>query len=116
MRFKLDENIPTFFKEYLLELNHDVHSVFDEKLNGFPDPDVAVACQLEKRILLTLDLDFADTRTYPPSDYHGIIVLRPKHQSIRLFLPLLKSTLDTLNTEPITGKLWIVEYQNIRVK
>ena len=32
--------------------------------------------------LVTLDLDFSDIRVYPPSDYAGIVVMRPSLQSI----------------------------------
>ncbi len=116
MRFKLDENIPPDFKEYLCEFEHDVHSVFDERLNGALDIDIAQACRLEKRILITLDLDFTDTRIYPPSDFSGIIVLRPKRQSIKLFMPLLISAVNALINDSVEGKLWIVDHKEIRVR
>lgn len=116
MRFKLDENIPPDFKEYLCEYSHDVHSVFDEGLNGALDGDIARACRLEKRIIITLDLDFSDTRIYPPSEFAGIIVLRPKRQSTKLFMSLLIAAVNALKDEPIDGRLWIVDHKEIRVR
>jgi hypothetical protein len=44
---------------------------------GKPDPFVAAVCEEECRSLLTLDLAFSDIQTYPPANFHGIIVLRP---------------------------------------
>jgi predicted nuclease of predicted toxin-antitoxin system len=51
-----------------------------EDLRGASDPSIAKVCQVEQRILITLDLDFANIRNYPPQDYHGIIVLRLARQ------------------------------------
>jgi predicted nuclease of predicted toxin-antitoxin system len=42
---------------------------------GSPDKNIIEVCQQENRILVTLDLDFADTRAYPPQNYPGIIIL-----------------------------------------
>ena len=81
MRFKLDENIPESAKEVLNTLGHDVHSVNDENLGGSVDEDIAEACRLEQRILITSDLDFADIRHFPPHNQPGLIVLRPVRQS-----------------------------------
>ena len=36
--------------------------------------------RIKSRVLLTLDLDFANIRAYPPERYPGIIVLRLKTQ------------------------------------
>jgi predicted nuclease of predicted toxin-antitoxin system len=52
-------------------------------LAGAADPKVAAVCQAEARVLFTLDLDFADIRTYPPGDYAGIVVLRPNEPTRR---------------------------------
>ena len=47
------------------------------------DQAVATACTAEKRILVTLDLDFADMRSYGSSEAPGIIVMRlPRQDAI----------------------------------
>ena len=81
-RFKLDENIARDVEALLRDAGHDVHSVFDEHLDGGPDTQLLDACRNEKRILITLDLDFADIRLYPPASHAGVWVLRPSMQSI----------------------------------
>ena len=74
MRFKIDEHLPLEIKDLLAQHQHDPVTVPDEGMAGSIDPDVAQVCRKEARALLTLDLDFSDIRTYPPEDYHGIIV------------------------------------------
>jgi len=66
MKFKLDENMPTLAALVLRQKEHDVHTVFDEALNGEPDEKIAETCKRECRILLTLDTDFSDIRAYTP--------------------------------------------------
>ncbi|MGH8523339.1 MAG: DUF5615 family PIN-like protein [Gammaproteobacteria bacterium] len=51
-------------------------TVLDQKLGGHADPHIASICRTEDRALITLDMDFADIRTYPPNQYPGVVVLR----------------------------------------
>jgi len=81
-RFKLDENLPRDAEGLLGEAGHDVETALNERLGGGPDRKVFDASQSEDRILVTLDLDFADIRLYPPSSHPGIWVLRPRSESI----------------------------------
>ena len=45
---------------------HDALTVRDQGMRGDPDSRIASACLSEGRGLVTLDLDFADVRRYPP--------------------------------------------------
>ena len=82
-RFKLDENIPRDAEALLRAAHHDVHSVFDEGADGGPDDRLLDLCRSEKRILITLDLDFGDIRLYPPQSHAGGVGTAspiPKHR------------------------------------
>ena len=81
MQFKTDENLPVEVAEALRDAGFDALTIHDQKMVGDSDPQVASVCQNEKRALVTLDLDFSDIRTYPPDQYPGIIVLRPRNQA-----------------------------------
>jgi predicted nuclease of predicted toxin-antitoxin system len=115
-RFKLDENLPREAEALLRAAGHDVHTVLGEHLGGSADVRVFDASQGEDRILVTFDLDFSDSRMYPPASHKGIRVLRPRTQSIDNTLALLKGALVVLENEPAQGHLWIIETERVRIR
>lgn len=80
MKFKVDENLPEEIVEELKKAGHDAVSVHAQGMSGVTDPIIAEYIRSEARGLITLDLGFGDLRTYDPSQYHGLIVLRTKKQ------------------------------------
>lgn len=105
MQFKTDENLPVDVAEALRDAGFDALTIHDQQMVGNPDPQVAAVCQVEERVLVTLDLDFSDIRTYPPEDYCGIIVLRPRDQSKPTVLRLISQLIPLLSVEPLEGNL-----------
>jgi predicted nuclease of predicted toxin-antitoxin system len=116
MLFKVDENLHPDVADFLRQHGHDALTVYDQGLRGHPDTDVAAVCQRETRGLLTLDLDFADIRSYPPADYAGIIVLRIGDQSRPAVLQVMQRVVAALTQEPLAGHLWIVDERQIRIR
>lgn len=116
MPFKLDENLHPDAAEFLRQSGHDAVTVYEQGLRGFHDSDIAKVCGREQRSLVTLDLDFADVRNYPPANYSGIIVLRLADQSRTAVLRVLQRLLPALRTESLVGKLWIVDEVQIRIR
>jgi predicted nuclease of predicted toxin-antitoxin system len=115
-QFKTDENLPIEVAESLRQAGHDVQTVLDQSLGGEPDPRIAEVCRDEGRILVTLDLDFSDIRTYPPAAYPGLIVLRPATQTITNLTRLISQVITLLATEPLAGRLWIVDESQVRIR
>ena len=116
MRAKLDENVPIEAAELLRAAGWNCDTVHDEGLGGAEDPRVGAACQMEGRALFTLDLDFADIRAYPPSEYVGIVVFRPAEPSRRHVLQMLARVLPVLAAHWVDHQLWIVEPDRVRVR
>ena len=116
MKFKFDENLPSDLGALLRADGHDAHSVLDENLRSATDPSISKVCQDEERILITLDLDFAHIKTYPPQDYPGIIVLRLARQDRDTVLAIIPRILTLLQTEPIAQRLWIVDDNRTRIR
>lgn len=116
MRFKIDENLPVEVAELLRRHQHDAATVIEQRLAGQPDAHIAGTCQAEQRALVTLDLDFADLRRYPPADHAGLIVLRPATQSIPAVLALIQRLVPLLDQEPVAGALWIVDEGRVRIR
>lgn len=116
MQFKIDENLPVEAAEALAAAGHDALTIHDQQMVGDPDPQVAAVCQAEGRTLVTLDVDFSDIRAYPPGDYHGIIVLRPRNQAKPTVLSLMAQFIPLLVSEPLSGNLWIVQENGLRIR
>ena len=116
MRFKLDENLPAEAADLLREAGHDAATVLEQEMSGETDPNVAAACEREGRVLVTLDADFADIRTYPPEGYPGLVVLRLRRQDKPHVLDVLRRVLPLLETEQLRERLWIVDEERVRVR
>jgi len=116
MLFKLDENLGDRGQKRLREAGHDVMTVQEQQLCGQPDSRVIDVCTTEKRCLMTLDTDFADTLTYPPERYAGIILLRlPKKPVLSDIDVAVDAVIEALHHgADIVGKLWVVRQTTIR--
>lgn len=116
MLCKIDENVPIDAIDMLSRAGHDCKTVYDEDLGGAPDERIAEVCRTEQRVLITLDLDFADIRRYPPGSYPGIVVLRPRKPDCIQTMNLLGRAITLLASVPVVGRLWIVEPDRVRVR
>jgi predicted nuclease of predicted toxin-antitoxin system len=116
MNFKIDENLPLEFIDLLRGAGHDAVTVLDQQLGGADDSTVATRCRQEHRVLITLDLDFCDIREYPPEDHHGLIVLRVHRQDKLTLIRVFRQAIGLLASEPLSGRLWIVEESKIRIR
>jgi len=114
--FKVDENLPAEVATLLQEAGYDALSVHDQDMVGSTDDKIADICQLEKRAIVTFDLDFADIRVYPPADYDGLIVLRLDRQDKLHVLAVFEHVVQKLREEELAGKLWIVNEHNLRIR
>lgn len=116
MKFKVDENLPVEVAELLQKSGYDAVTVLNQQMGGTDDANLAVICQQEGRAIVTLDLDFADIRTYPPSQFAGLIVLRLKQHDKFNVLSVFSRIMNILEAEPLHGRLWIVEETHIRIR
>jgi predicted nuclease of predicted toxin-antitoxin system len=116
MNFKIDENLPVEVAGRLQAAGYDAQTVLMQGMGGETDSVLAEVCQREGRALVTLDLDFADLRAYPPADYPGIIVLRLPRQDKDTVLVVVERLLQALEQEPLAGHLWIVEEHRLRMR
>ena len=116
MRFKIDENLPVDAALYLRQEGFDAVTLHDEGLRGTDDGHLIKACNRENRVLITLDLDFADILAYPPAKYAGLIVLRLRRQDVNSVLEVLTRLVPILRSESPRQKLWIVDEHRIRIK
>jgi predicted nuclease of predicted toxin-antitoxin system len=116
VKFKVDENLPIEVAGLLRAAGHDADTVHDERMAGAPDSLLGAILRRENRALVTLDLGFADLRGYPPEQYHGLVVLRLVRQDKEQVLQATQRLVTTLTTEPLAGRLWIIEDARIRIR
>jgi len=115
VKFKTDENLPSEAAELLRSAGHDAVTAGERGLGGAVDATVGSVCQREGRVLVTLDLDFADIRTYPPNLYPGFVVLRLPRQDKAGVLRIISRAIPLFAGETVTGRLWIVEPHQVRI-
>lgn len=116
MKLKLDESLTHRLQQPLRELGHDVSTAADEKLLGKTDSEIAEAARRESRMLLALDLGFADVRAYPPGSHPGIVVFRPPSPSLRSIIRLVKDFVSQGSLAALEGCVVVAEPQRTRVR
>ena len=116
MRLKLDENLSRHLKALLGDQQHDVTTAGDEGLLSQPDSIIAQAAQVEGRMLMTLDLDFADLRRYPPGSHPGIILFRPSTYGPMAVNQFVAEFVRDNDLEAFAGCLVIVEDRRVRIR
>ncbi len=116
MNFKVDENLPEEVSTLLGGAGYEADTVADEGLSGVDDRIISEVCRSERRVLVTLDLDFANVLAYPPEEHCGIIVLRTKSQDKRTILALTLRVVKAIQRASPDRQLWIVEEDRVRVR
>ena len=101
MKLKLDENLSRHLKPLLTGLGHDV---------------LTAAALREERMLLTLDLEFADLRKYPPGSHPGIILFRPPSFGPLSVNKFIIDFVTSADLSELTSCVGIVDPVNVRVR
>lgn len=116
MKFKLDENFGQRCVEVLTAAGHAVATVAGQTMSGASDADLLEACRKEPRCLVSLDLDFSNPLRFPPANTSGMAVVRlPGRASHTGLVSAVQTLAKALETQSITGKLWVVEIGRIRI-
>jgi predicted nuclease of predicted toxin-antitoxin system len=116
VKFKIDENLPSYCAMLLFEEGYNAETVNQEGLQGCSDQTLIEVCKSEDRILITLDLDFSNIRNYPPGSNPGIVVLRLSEQSISAAEVSIKHLIASFSQEQPVNKLWVVDELKIRIR
>lgn len=114
--FKLDENLSRHLKAELRSLGFDALTVGDEGLLSRPDHEVAEAARGEGRVLLSLDLDFADIIKFPPGSHPGIVVFRPATFGPGAVANFVRAFVQEHALSELTGCLVIVDPGRIPIR
>ena len=98
MRFLADMGVSPRCVEWLRVQGHDAIHLYEQELHKLPDSEVLSMARAEKRILLTMDLDFVRLVTSIDIDDMPIVITfrlsdqRPKNVQIKLeaIIPIIE--------------------------
>src|SRR5437016_124078 len=82
---------------------HEADTVPDQGLAGAADSSIRSHVLSEERALLTMDKGIADLRVYPPDQYAGIILFRPRTTGRNASLAFVRQHLPTRLQSELTG-------------
>ncbi|MEG4271169.1 MULTISPECIES: DUF5615 family PIN-like protein [unclassified Microcoleus] len=119
LRLFIDQCVPKSIIQILRDTEHEVFVLGDYIAIESPDIIVIAKAQELNAILVSINGDFADIVTYPPSSYQGIISiqLRNHPEIIPQLMARLTEYLSLHDSEEhYRGKLLLVEVYRIRIR
>lgn len=102
MKFITDENIPASLVRSIRQKGYSVKDIKEEQLTGSKDSVIMALSQEEKRVIITLDKDFA---TYPLNRHQGVILLRYKSKNSYSLVTQFSSFLDSYLIKEVENAL-----------
>ena len=117
MKFFLDTNIPysalVVFEELKLESTH----ARDAGLSRVSDREIADYAKKNESILLTKDLEFANTKPFPLGSHKGLIIMRlPTFFKASQFANVLRDFLASININDLNRAVAIVKPGKYRIR
>jgi predicted nuclease of predicted toxin-antitoxin system len=118
MYFLVDADLPRQTVGVITVCGHQALDSRDVKPPIHFDAEIAEYARVREYGLISCDKGFADTRRYPPNQYHGLVVLRlpdgaPADQKLDLVKRLLGQPAVLAK---LPGRLAIVSFKGIRLR
>jgi predicted nuclease of predicted toxin-antitoxin system len=114
----LDQNIPRAIAHWLNARRPEwtVYHTSDVALSGRPDEEIFSWAQQRQAMILIVDEDFADQRSFPIGSHAGIIRLRVWPTTIEEIQDALERLLGEVPDEELARALVIVDRETIRIR
>jgi predicted nuclease of predicted toxin-antitoxin system len=116
VRLLLDENLSPRQAAILREQGHDAIAVLDIGLSGQPDEAIREHAVAENRVLLTLDVDFANIHRFPPAGTPGVIRLKIHPPTEATIQEQIAKAIAVLKDTPMEGCLAVSQGDVIRIR
>lgn len=119
LTFFADHCVPNSVIQALRDAAHDVLLLKEHIPRDSSDAVVIAKAQELDAILVSLNGDFADITTYPPSRYKGILSLQVRNHP-EVIPALMRRLMDYLSAHPempgYQRRLFLVEAHRIRIR
>jgi len=109
VKFLADECTFAPTVEFLRNEGWDVTTIKEIGLRGARDSEVLHKAQEMRAVLITRDMDFGDIRSFPPSAYCGIVVLKMAYRTLDEVHAVLRKMLREVKEDEFVGTLFIVD-------
>lgn len=119
LRFFTDHCVPTSVIQVLRQAGHEVLVLSENLPTESEDPVVIAEAQKLSAILVSLNGDFSDIVTFPPSHYKGIISLQVRNHP-ETIPSIMQRLMNYLSGHPhmadYEGQLLVVQAHRIRIR
>ncbi|MFH0811578.1 MAG: DUF5615 family PIN-like protein [Pseudomonadota bacterium] len=119
LRFFTDHCVPNSVIQALRDTGHEVFILREHIPQDSDDLAVIAKAQELDAILVSLNGDFSDIVTYPPSNYKGIVALQVRNHP-EVIPSLMRRLVNYLTAHPemdnFKGQLLLVEAHRIRIR
>ena len=114
----LDQNVPRAVMNWLRALrpSWEVRHAIEVGLGGKNDREIFEWAQSQRAVIVTFDEDFADRRSFPVGEHHGVVRLRVWPTTIEETQAALERLLAEVPEGELKGALVIVDRARIRVR
>ena len=118
LRVLLDQNVPRAVAVWLRRLRPSwiVRHATEVGLAAKSDREIFTWAQGEQAIIITFDEDFADQRSFPVGEHHGIVRLRVWPTTTEETQHALERLLAEVPDNELSGALVIIDRSHIRVR
>lgn len=118
VRILLDQNVPRAVVVWLRGLRPSwvVHHAVEMGLAAKSDREIFEWAQARQAVIVTFDEDFADQRSFPVGDHHGVVRLRVWPTTIEETQQALERLLAEVPDSELSGALVIIDRSHIRVR
>jgi len=116
---KLDENVPVALGDSLRRVGIDVATAVERGLADTDDDRLWTIAGAEDRVLVTLDKAFADLRRPPPAQDAGVVVVRPRREtvaSVRVAIDRVIARIERLRPSSLRSEVWIASEHAVRIR
>lgn len=116
MRFLGNMGISTRTIVWLRENGHDAIHLREQGLQRLPDSEILVKARDENRIILTMDLDFAQLLAIGKETLPSVILFRLEDERSEVVNARLRETLQIATDALASGAIISVDEDSIRVR
>ena len=115
MRFLADMGVDQRIVQWLQQNGEDAIHLRDEGLQRLPDPDIFNIAHLERRIILTFDLDFGEIAAFSRGRIVSVVLFRLHNTRTPHVIKRLESALNFREALE-KGAVIVVEESRCRVR